>query len=495
MPQSLHETSPILRYRGNSYSKLDIDQQVAIYERLLRKRHPLDMLRIERFLLENEPLSEGQAKIPGLEIGDFVAAPKRYLSIERRKVVAVDCLWGRTKDRRLELFAISAIDFLSGETLINSLVAPSKLKSKLLYFNHSIGPPTKAIKRGDACLEGWREARAKLFEYIDKETILVGHRTRDHLEALRLFHTELVDSHILTTSAVFKPSTKRQWYKWPLDKVCSGFVGINIDQDATSKDQLTCTLENVLASRETVIHCIQRPKEFEKWAKEARIEFFKQIEEQKDKRMVKKVKKNDHSPASPATQANAVPISDEKELLATYNDGYEAGYQAAYQAGFESGFKTGYKRRYKQTNCQVDQAGTKNGGQEEIQWEHQQNNHESVQDTDEENISSSRSEDTSQEEYAGTNEVTGPGNLLAHLMQDAKIEEMVQKVNQSQKEAPTASEQVKRIQADFRSRVEALRMKEEKGEEESRKARIERKLAALGVTNDGVKTWILDGGW
>ncbi|KAH6603223.1 hypothetical protein Trco_007998 [Trichoderma cornu-damae] len=421
MPQSLHESSPKLQYGGNTYSQLSSEQQSSIYQGLSKRCHPIDILRLERIILDDEPRNSSTARKPGLAIGDFVAAPKRYHSIERQKVVAISCEWGRGKNRQNELVAICAIDFLTGDTLVDSLVAPSQPMCDWRSRSHGISAAAvEAVAGGHKkCLQGWREARAKLFEYIDAQTILVGHTIRTDLGLLRLFHTRIVDSQVLATTAVFSTS-RRKGYKWPIDKVCEGFLGITIRQNSTSS-----AFENVLASREIVLQCIRRPKDLEAWGRQARIEFCKPRDDGKD---VKKAVKEGSPAASASKQTNAGHIPDDNELLVAYNDGYEAGYQAAYQAGFQSGFQTGYEK----ANSQGNPAWFKSAHHSGSRCDGQHNTQQLIQYIVEEETPGDQGESASHNASIHWSRTAEAGGVLARLAKDSTIKETAHRANQKE---------------------------------------------------------------
>lgn len=252
------------------YTKLGVQQQWAVYKTLLVQRHSMDELLRERFPLGNKPLNEHKIK-KGLYIEDFAWAPKRHPSIQKRKAVAIHCVRNHPKHCPVELLAIVAVDFLSGEILINSRVVPN------VGWNGS--------SRSES-LHGWREARANLFEFIDQDTILVGHRIQITLEMLRLLHKQIVDSQILAASALYD-------YKPSLEKVCAEFVGIQIRQGAT------CPLENALAAREIVLHYIRKPKV---WAKETKTHYWRAQEGKNYRRCVKRINIIDSSAVHPVAQ-------------------------------------------------------------------------------------------------------------------------------------------------------------------------------------------------
>ncbi|KAK5994280.1 RNA exonuclease 3 [Cladobotryum mycophilum] len=457
MYQLLDELPPTLECGGNTYTQLTNEQQSDIYEELLRRCHSLEIIQRERIILDIEPLPVSIAKKPGLGIGDFITTPKRKPTIERRKVVAIDCEWGISQDRRNEPISICAIDFLTGETLIDSLIAPSRPISDWRSRIHGITAETiEVIVGGYECLQGWKEARAKLLEYVDYQTILIGHTIRIDLELLRMFHRTIIDSQVLATDAVFKNVKKRPGYKWPIDKVCEGFLGISIRKDATLENKLHDTLENVLASREIVLQCIQRPQDLEEWGKQERGEFWRPKEEKKRTKAIHvaggTADQIDHPVAGsteeqmsnqmaeqwPSKQEGRVAcarqladhMSDGNEHPIAYYNGYDAGYQAAYQAAFQSGFHIGYERGCQKVNTEMNQPWTKYRDQDEDQYEDQDNTQNANRHTYQKEALGGRKNNPKWNENSQLNGITQVRSLIDQLLKDMRNGDMTRGTKQ-----------------------------------------------------------------
>jgi hypothetical protein len=413
---SVHNSSLMLQHEGNLYTRLGYGLQSNIYKTLLVQRHPLDVLLQGRFPIDKKPLSTEKAK-KGIHIEDFVWAPKRNPSIQKRKAVALHCIRKQPKHCPIELIAVAAVDFLSGQVLINSRLIPN------LGWNGS--------SRSES-LHGWREIRATLFDYIDQDTVIIGHSVREDLEILRLLHKQIVDSQILATSAIYTPQTKEYHYEPYLENLCMDFLGIKIRQGAT------CPLENALASREVVLHCIRWPKDLDIWAKETLSGYWEERDERERRRFMKRPKTAGSSGTHPIIQKNLKNVSIKMngnnrmlinyDLAPAYADQYQGGYQDAYEAGFASGFKVGYKRRYEQNivpeDCvEMDRASPA---------AKRQKTHESTRDANGNESLSSNSASASQTNDANPSQVAKARSLLAHLMKDTKIKEVIQMLNQEQ---------------------------------------------------------------
>ncbi|KAL5082923.1 hypothetical protein Trisim1_002518 [Trichoderma cf. simile WF8] len=359
---SSQKPSPKLEYGGNKFTQLSAQQQSNVYKELLKRCHSLDILRAEFHILENETPPRGVEAQLGSELEDFAAAPKGHSSTGPRKAVAVRCEWGRLADLRRELLAICAIDVLTGETLIESLVTPLRQVKKWRDNGHGItlGKITAARKKNQ-CLRGWKEARAKLFEHIDEKTVLIGYAIGTDLRLLHLFHKKIIDSRILATSPISgQQLDPKQRPEWPMSKICSDFLGFASQQNAIYTSGTESAFENVLVSREIVLQSIQRPKEFARWVTKSRGEFFKSqkanrrgknqgpsqqpnaIQQQTDTETAKnegEAQKSGDPDARPGVETTVGPISDKNQAAGTFTEGYEAGYLAGFQKGLENGLK------------------------------------------------------------------------------------------------------------------------------------------------------------
>ncbi|PTB63440.1 hypothetical protein BBK36DRAFT_1094062, partial [Trichoderma citrinoviride] len=205
-------------------------------------------------------------------------SPRHRDSAQKRKAVVIACEFGIAESRRNEPVAICAVDCLTGDTLVSSLVALSQPMFDWRKNIHGIDlHQINAAMKSGQCLAGWRAARDKLFEYIDEETILVGYGIRLPLELLRFYHTNIVDPQVLVTAAIFPkriPLMGKGKYKSPLPHVCSEFLRITLRQGLHGEVGIHDRLENALAAREIALKCIQKPDELRDWAHRKKIEFW-----------------------------------------------------------------------------------------------------------------------------------------------------------------------------------------------------------------------------
>lgn len=187
------------------------------------------------------------------------------------------------------LVSLSAIDFLTGEVLINTLVEPSEkvVDWRTQFTGVTQSDMTRAVAAGHA-LKGWQTARQKLWNFIDSETVLVGHSLSFDLAVLGVRHTNIVDSAILTSEIVFHmgPSSKPLSRSWGLKRLAKDFLSSEIQTGTCGHD----ALEDAFASRDVVIWCIRNPAYLNIWAERMRAEekerklAIKQRNQEKNKR-------------------------------------------------------------------------------------------------------------------------------------------------------------------------------------------------------------------
>jgi DNA polymerase III epsilon subunit-like protein len=175
----------------------------------------------------------------------------------------MDCEMVEVSGRRSELVRLCAVDYLSGEILINTLVTPTKrvMDWRTKYSGVTRSMLVEAAARGQV-LNGWESARAELWKYINSETILIGQSLHHDIDVLRMVHTGVVDSAILTKNAVH-PNCRRAW---GLKTLCDALLGIEIQNQPSGHD----CLEDAFAAREIVLWCIQNPDKLMTWAESQR---------------------------------------------------------------------------------------------------------------------------------------------------------------------------------------------------------------------------------
>lgn len=145
----------------------------------------------------------GCHQFPDHDIVDNVKAWERawYLHevpenpVDYRYAIALDCEMGITDLGEQELIRLTAIDYFTGEILINTLVFP---KVKMWHLNVRYSGVTwqqlYAARDARKVLHGRDEARNLLFRYLGPKTVLVMQGGRSDTLALRIIHHHILDT-------------------------------------------------------------------------------------------------------------------------------------------------------------------------------------------------------------------------------------------------------------------------------------------------------------
>jgi DNA polymerase III epsilon subunit-like protein len=206
----------------------------------------------------------------------------------RRQAIVLDCemVGVGHKGSISALARLSAIDFLTGELLIDKLVQPTQMvvdwRTK---YSGITAKAMQAARDSGEILEGDATAREMLSRHMDDETVLIGHALYNDLEVLGIQHEKVVDSASLVEAAVGH-SVRTMW---GLKKVCKELLGIDI-QDAGKKGH--DSVEDALAAREVVLWCMEFPKVLQAWgANTKKVLEAKELEAKKKQELESKIKK------------------------------------------------------------------------------------------------------------------------------------------------------------------------------------------------------------
>lgn len=116
-----------------------------------------------------------------------------------RMAVALDCEMGVSIYGEPELVRISLVDFFTGEILIDSLVYP---RVRLQHLNTRYSGVTRGMletaRKRKQCIMGGRDAaRALVWRYVGRETIVVMHGGQSDMMALRWIHDRVIDTFVV----------------------------------------------------------------------------------------------------------------------------------------------------------------------------------------------------------------------------------------------------------------------------------------------------------
>ncbi|KAK7923626.1 hypothetical protein PG985_007697 [Apiospora marii] len=338
-----------LQYGANYYTFIAEQDQDAL-EALDCRQQFIESLRLRcqsdeqlvrnKFILPTQTSMErAQTKLPlGVFFYDYVASPSPDPSRRnKRAAIVIDCemvgvrpeknLGGsnqlpsqqttatnanpRPKPSKLpwersELAQLCAVDAITGETLINELVIPAGVvvNWRARYSGVNAAKIREAKAKG-TILPHWRDARALLLEYMDSETVLVGHSVENDLQMLRLAHGRVVDTSMQTAAGFFGVGRVPYPRIWGLKYLTQRLTGKSIQTGGGRMMRPgraavvghDC-LEDTLATRELALWCILHPDGLEVWGGEMRKEIAeKEVAARKKREQEEEKKKREQEEA------------------------------------------------------------------------------------------------------------------------------------------------------------------------------------------------------
>ncbi|KAL4755172.1 hypothetical protein BDW72DRAFT_55355 [Aspergillus terricola var. indicus] len=194
--------------------------------------------------------------------------PSPAKNANARQAVVLDCemigVVGPNNSEVSEVVRLSAVDFLSGEVLVDVFVEPAA-KQRVISWRTRVSGVSKSLlsemkKRGQT-VQGWKAARELLWMFVDKQTILIGHSLHNDLAVLGMVHQRVVDSAILTRDAVARAKEDCARF-WALKTLARTFFGMEIQTGKAGHD----CLEDTFAAREVVLWCLGNPEKLREWA-------------------------------------------------------------------------------------------------------------------------------------------------------------------------------------------------------------------------------------
>ncbi|KAK5070212.1 hypothetical protein LTR64_002051 [Lithohypha guttulata] len=185
-------------------------------------------------------------------------SPSPFLSgKDIRIAVALDCEMGTPKNGTSVdnvLIRVSLIDFFTGQTLIDKLVAPDV---EMLHYNTKYSGVTFAMmriaKENRDVICGVDAARELVFRYVNANTIIIVHGGNGDLISLRMLHPadKIIDTHVLEN---WCQDVRDQKLKRSLKDVCLRRCGITVQNSKLDNGRVAGhdSLEDALACREIV---------------------------------------------------------------------------------------------------------------------------------------------------------------------------------------------------------------------------------------------------
>ncbi|GLA28339.1 hypothetical protein M752DRAFT_276268 [Aspergillus phoenicis ATCC 13157] len=115
-----------------------------------------------------------------------------------RRAVSLDCEMITDTTGRTQLCQVSMVDVLTGELLLDQAVLPSEPVSdwRTKWSGMTAELMAQHVAAGKT-VNGYEGARARVWEYIDQKTILVGQSLNFDLDVLGIVHERIVDTYLL----------------------------------------------------------------------------------------------------------------------------------------------------------------------------------------------------------------------------------------------------------------------------------------------------------
>lgn len=267
--------------RGNSYRQIPQQDQIGILQTLLSHCHPKRTLQRHGYRMPEAGSHQEQPGYPrhAQATADEMLLPLRQNNRRRRarEAVVLDCEMVGVAGGASELVSLTAVDFLTGEVIVNSLVHPRQPVVDWRTQIHGISSAGLAVARARGlALDGWQAATAELFRHVDRDTVLIGQSLQYDLAALHIRHARVVDSAILASEAVFGTKGKPRYWGLGLQNLCSELLGLKIREEAPlGVSKVHDGLEDVLAAREVVLYWLEQPAAVKTWAKGKRNSFWR----------------------------------------------------------------------------------------------------------------------------------------------------------------------------------------------------------------------------
>ncbi|CAG8279376.1 unnamed protein product [Penicillium nalgiovense] len=281
----------------NQWTDLEPQEQSLILRYLLGRCHPLARLHCQGYKTTKTIGTAACTKR-----GEPHQAHTFTGGSMHRKAIVVGCEMIKTTVSTSVLAFITAIDFLTGEVLINSYVAPTAPVTNWLTPVSGVTPEAMdaAITDGKAFLSNDAVRRA-LNKFLDKDTVVIGHALQHDLRALNLLHGRIVDTSVVTAEAVFSNFTSKTRLPriWGLKTLSKELLGIDIQPELAHNP-----LEDALATREVLIWCLRGPECLKAWAEKARSSYERvRLQRGEVKKGTKNVEKKAGGEAAPSAKA------------------------------------------------------------------------------------------------------------------------------------------------------------------------------------------------
>ncbi|KAF2263378.1 hypothetical protein CC78DRAFT_533992 [Lojkania enalia] len=260
-----------ITHDGINWMRIEVAKQsevIGLFDRLCHLPRPLQMT--EYFPAPRTFRNEYQILYP---IADFTHSPESGNS-KCLPVVTLACSKILLANGLREVVKIAAIDVLTCRILMNYLVCTNPKVAVRDWRTpstglSSFGDMELARRDGYKVLKGWKAAKAALYKFIDKNTIILGYNLRADLDALRMIHGRGVDIAKAVEKAANGPLSKMQL---SLESLCRDFPVPSVTLTTHPHFGRDC-LQNAFAVRQFGLWMLKNDDKFKIWARQQSLDY------------------------------------------------------------------------------------------------------------------------------------------------------------------------------------------------------------------------------
>ncbi|OAL49812.1 hypothetical protein IQ07DRAFT_38303 [Pyrenochaeta sp. DS3sAY3a] len=245
---------------GKNWSRIEISKQQEVITRLN------EMCGLQRYMRgEDTPVPNAFKDLYTAEYpsSDFEESPKRDPAKPGVPVVALWCSKVVLATGHEDLVKISAVDLAKGRVLINHFVCTDPTANVNDWCSKTTrlanwSDMERARQHDFKIFSGWAAARTALWQFVDKDTLIVGHNLRSDFDALRMTHGRALDIVLIAEQVAEGPLSKAQL---TLHRMVRTFCNVDIDYYRKIGQQDCPT--NAFAVRELALFVVKNRRLFD----------------------------------------------------------------------------------------------------------------------------------------------------------------------------------------------------------------------------------------
>jgi hypothetical protein len=255
---------------GTNWTRIGVARQPEVVGLFAKLCHLPEAFQYSEYLPPPKTFKDDY--IADYPVGDFKLSPERLNTRPSLHVVALSCSRVSLGNGLQEVVKLAAVDVVSARILMNYLVCTDPASPVQDWRTKTTGLSSwrdieAARQLGYRVLKGWPAARAAIWKFIDKQTILVGYNLRANLDALRMIHGRSVDVIKTVEKAANGPMSKQQL---SLESMCRDLTAAHLITHPTfGRD----ALQNAFAIRELALYIIKNEENVKKWAKAKSLDY------------------------------------------------------------------------------------------------------------------------------------------------------------------------------------------------------------------------------